>query len=194
MEVAQQENYTLLLACKTGDKKAMEEIINIYSNPVHRLIYSILRNDDSVEDLAQETFVRMVLSIQNYEFRAPFKSWLFRIAVNLCRDHLRKKKVRKIMHHFEVDNDSGEIQDFEDKQQDPLSSIQSEEKMDMIIEALQNLSESSRTVFILREMNELTYEEIAKTLRWRIGTVKSRLFRARKELADILAPQLEELR
>ncbi len=184
----------LIVAAKNGDNKAMTDLINMYASSVHNLIFSIIHDVSIVEDLAQETFVRMFLSLKNYEFRAPFRSWLFRIAVNLCRDHMRKKKVRRIISRFQVDDESGEEQTFIDDDQDTAALIQDSERMQLITHALEQLPESSRLVFILREMKDLSYEEIADTLQWKIGTVKSRLFRARRELADILGPNLEELR
>ncbi len=184
----------LINAGKKGDNDAMTQLINMHASSVHNLILSIIRDTSVVEDLAQETFVRMFLSLQHYEFRAPFRSWLFRIAVNLCRDYMRKKKVRKIITRFQVDENSGEEQSFIDEDQDTADLIHSSELMQLITKALDKLPESSRIVFLLREMKDLTYEEIAETLDWKIGTVKSRLFRARRELAEILGPNLEELR
>lgn len=184
----------LIKAGKTGDQNALTRLIDMHASSVHNLIFSILHDNAVVEDLAQETFVRMFLSLHHYQFRAPFRSWLFRIAVNLCRDHLRKKKVRKIITRFQVDDDSGEEQSFVDQQQDPTAVLQNSERMQLITNALEKLSESSRVVFVLREMKDLSYEEIAETLNWKIGTVKSRLFRARRELAELLGPHLEELR
>ncbi|MBN1464995.1 RNA polymerase sigma factor [candidate division KSB1 bacterium] len=184
----------LIDASKQGDNDAMTKLINTFASSVHNLIFSIIHDRSIVEDLAQETFVRMFLSIHHYEFRAPFRSWLFRIAVNLCRDHLRKKKVRKIVTRFQVDQETGEEQNFTDEDQDPSAAINESEQTRLITDALAKLPESSRLVFVLREMKDLTYEEIAATLKWKIGTVKSRLFRARRELAEILGPRLEDLR
>jgi len=188
------ELIALINAGKAGDNDAMTQLINMYASSVHNLIYSIIHDVSVVEDLAQETFVRMFLSLQHYEFRAPFRSWLFRIAVNLCRDHMRKKKVRKIVTRFQVDDDSGEEQSFIDDEQDTAALIHNSERMQLITEALDQLPESSRIVFVLRELKDLSYEEIADALQWKIGTVKSRLFRARRELAEILGPNVEELR
>jgi len=172
----------------------MSQLVTTFSAPVHNLIFSIIRDGVVVEDIAQETFVRMLVSIEKYEFRAPFQSWLFRIAVNLCRDHMRKKKVRRIITRFQTDSETGEEQIFVDAGQDPTQDVQNSERMHMIRQALDKISESSRIVFVLRELKELSYDEIAETLGWKIGTVKSRLFRARRELAELLSPHLEELR
>lgn len=184
----------LIQASKTGDHQAMSQLIDFYSSSVHKLIYSILRDSQIVEDLAQETFIRMLTSLDHYEFRAPFHAWLYRIAVNLCRDHLRKKKVRHIVGRFKFDEESGAEEEFVDPHQDPTADVQNSEKWQLIENALSRLHDSSRTVFVLREIKDLSYEEIAETLNWKIGTVKSRLFRARRELADLLGPHLEELR
>jgi len=189
-----EELYRLIMAGKSGDRSAMSQLVTMFSAPVHNLIFSIIRDGVVVEDLAQETFVRMLMSIEKYEFRAPFRSWIFRIAVNLCRDHMRKKKVRRIITRFQIDNETGEEQTFIDKDQDSTENVQNSERMLMIRQALDKISESSRIVFELRELKDLSYDEIADTLGWKIGTVKSRLFRARRELAELLSPHLEELR
>ena len=93
-----------------------------------------------------------------------------------------------------MDAETGEEQSFIDKDQDATALVHGREQRHLIERALAELSESSRIVFILREMEDLSYEEIAASLGWKIGTVKSRLFRARRDLAKILGPSLEELR
>ena len=186
--------FELVNAGKSGDREAMSQLVTTFAPSVHNLIFSIIRDGSVVEDLAQETFVRMLLSIDRYEFRAPFRSWLFRIAVNLCRDHMRKKKVRRIMTRFQIDQNTGEEQSFVDSEQDPTNKVHESERMHIINQALNKISESSRIVFVLREMKDLSYEEISESLGWKIGTVKSRLFRARRELAALLTPKMEELR
>ena len=186
--------FELVNAGKSGDREAMSQLVTTFAPSIHNLIFSIIRDGSVVEDLAQETFVRMLLSIDRYEFRAPFRSWLFRIAVNLCRDHMRKKKVRRIMTRFQIDQNTGEEQSFVDSEQDPTNKVHESERMHIINQALNKISESSRIVFVLREMKDLSYEEISESLGWKIGTVKSRLFRARRELAALLTPKMEELR
>ena len=186
--------FELVNAGKSGDREAISQLVTTFAPSIHNLIFSIIRDGSVVEDLAQETFVRMLLSIDRYEFRAPFRSWLFRIAVNLCRDHMRKKKVRRIMTRFQIDQNTGEEQSFVDSEQDPTNKVHESERMHIINQALNKISESSRIVFVLREMKDLSYEEISESLGWKIGTVKSRLFRARRELAALLTPKMEELR
>ena len=163
-------------------------MINTFSEPIHSFIYSIVGDWTIVEDLAQETFLRMISAIKDYEFRAPFRSWLFRIAVNLCRDHFRKKKVRSIVSFLTYDRNEEEITIIDDKQ-NPLNDLERRETLNQIEQALKSLPEYLRLVFVLRDIQELTYDEISNTLNWSLGTVKSRLFRARKEIAKYLIQQ-----
>lgn len=184
----QDENFDLIVAAKNGDQQALSTLIEKFSEPIHSFIYSIVGDWNIVEDLAQETFLRMISAIKDYEFRAPLKSWLFRIAVNLCRDHFRRKKVRSIVSFLTYDSNEEEISIVDDKQ-NPLRDLEKKETLHKIEQALKSLPEYLRLVFVLRDIQELTYEEIAKTLKWRPGTVKSRLFRARKEIAKYLIQQ-----
>lgn len=184
----QDENFELIVAAKNGDKQALSELININAESVHSFIYSIVGNWQIVEDLAQETFLRMITAIKNYEFRAPFRAWLFRIAVNLCRDHFRRKKVRNIVSSIIYDSNEEEL-NLIDETQNPARDLESKETIIKIEQAMNSLPESLRMVFVLRDIQEFTYEEIAKTLKWSLGTVKSRLFRARKEIAKYIIQQ-----
>ncbi len=136
----------------------------------------------------------MINGLGNYEFRAPFKSWLLRIAVNLCRDHIRRKKVRKIVQPFmEHENQSKESQ-FWDDSQNPGNDLLKKERAHHIHNAINKLPQDLKEVLILRDMQEFSYEEIAESLKWQIGTVKSRLFRARNELYQTLSPLWEDLK
>ena len=183
----------IILAGKQGDRAALTKLIEHFAPSVHRLIYSIVRDSGLVEDLAQETFVKMLMAFEHYEFRAPFRSWLMRIAVNTCRDHLRKKKVRSIMSYFKTNEDTDEQQSFVDDAPDPSTVLDKHERQEILMNALQKLSETSRMILVLRELEQLSYEEIVQILGWKMGTVKSRLFRARQELLEALLPHREDL-
>jgi RNA polymerase sigma-70 factor, ECF subfamily len=183
------EHSELVIAAQRGDAKAIEQVIELYAGHVNGLIYSIVGFRDVAQDLAQETFIKMLHALPHYEFRAPFRTWLFRIAVNQCRDHLRKKRVRSIMTFFD---DNTYSYDIPDRDPSPQANLEKQETMDQIMHELAHLPLSLRTVLILRDIQELTYEEIAQTLKWRMGTIKSRLFRARKELALRLSKHMKE--
>jgi len=183
------EHYELIRAAQSGDEKAISQLIKLYEGNVHGLIYSIVGFRDVAQDLSQETFLRMLVALPRYEFRAPFRAWLFRIAVNQCRDYLRKKRVRSIVTFLDDNSEHREISDIS---QSPAQDVESRETMDHILKCLSRLPVNLRTVFILRDIQDLSYEEIADTLKWRMGTIKSRLFRARKELALLLSSQVKE--
>lgn len=185
------ENYQLIIASQAGDAQAMEKLIKLHQEAVHSVIYSILGNKDIVEDLAQETFLRMLTAIDRYQFRASFRSWLLRIAVNLCRDQLRRAKVRRIISHFQQNEEMEEI--YVDHDQNPLKDLESKEQREYLRKGIKQLALPLRTVLVLRDLQDMTYEEIAVTLHWRIGTVKSRLFRARQELMRFLSSLEEKL-
>ncbi|HPG40918.1 MAG TPA: RNA polymerase sigma factor [bacterium] len=186
------DNNELILAAKKGDQKALTLLINQHAEAIHSFIYSLLGDRHIVEDLSQETFLRMIVAIKDYEFRAPFRSWLFRIAVNLSRDHLRRKKVRNIMSFLTTEENDDEYT-IVDAVQNPFKDLEQKETMNNINLALKSLPESLRVVFLLRDVQELSYEEIADSLKWSLGTVKSRLFRARKEIANYLTQLQEEM-
>jgi RNA polymerase sigma-70 factor, ECF subfamily len=179
------DNIDLILAAKKGDQKALTTLINLNAEAIHSFIYSLLGDRNVVEDLAQETFLRMIIAIKDYELRAPFRSWLFRITVNLCRDHLRRKKVRNIISYLTTEQNEEEYQVI-DEIQNPLKDLEQKESLQNINLALKSLPDSLRIVFLMRDVQELSYEEIAGSLKWSLGTVKSRLFRARKEIANYL--------
>ena len=174
-----------IIAAKNGDQQALAWIIEYYAESVHGFIYSVIGKRQYVEDLAQDTFIKMISGIKTFELKAPFRSWLFRIALNVCRDHIRRKRVRNIVTYLTKDNTDYEIPII-DYTQNPEIDLDSSETLKQIQQILQNLPEPLKVVFLMRDVQELTYEEISDALKWKIGTVKSRLFRARKEIARLL--------
>ena len=190
----QDENYALIVASKEGDYESLTKLIDTYSRIVHAVIYSIVNNKQTTEDLAQETFLKAINGLRSYEFRAPFKSWILRIAVNLCRDYLRRKKVRKIILPFGDKDDQVDETIFFDDSGNPSDELDKKERISHLQKAIGQLPLELKKVLILRDIQELSYEEIAEALGWRIGTVKSRLFRARNELHKSLSPIWEEIK
>ncbi len=183
------DQYELIKASQAGDSKAMASLLEAHAPSVYAFLCHLSNDSVLAEDLAQETMLRCLQSLKYYKFRAPFRAWLFRIAVNLFRDHRRRMTVRKYTR-------SG---NFEDEQYHPPSTdpgphLQAErnERKAVLQQALGELAPNLRMVIIMRDLQELSYEEIAQSLKWRMGTVKSRLFRARKELAEKMRPFWEE--
>jgi RNA polymerase sigma-70 factor, ECF subfamily len=190
----QEENYALIVASKEGDYASLTKLIDTYSKIVHSVIYSIVNNRQLAEDLAQETFLKVINGLHSYEFRAPFKSWILRIAINLCRDYLRRKKVRRIILPFTENDDQVDESIFFDDSKIPDDDLMKKERLEYLHEAIAHLPSDLKQVLVLRDIQEFSYEEIAETLGWRIGTVKSRLFRARSELHKKLSPIWEDVK
>ncbi len=186
------EHYDLIKASQRGDARATAELVKAHAQAVHDFLYHLCGDRHLSEDLAQDTFLRALAALGNYEFRAPFRAWLFRIAINLYRDHRRRKIVRKIISSYHDDEDEGQNLVSNASVHSPHTELERKERFEMLHEQMQKLPESLRTVLILRDLQEWSYEEIAKALHWRLGTVKSRLFRARKELAESLSEFWED--
>ena len=186
------KDYELIKACQADCRDAFEQLVLIHAESVHNFIYSTLGDPYIVEDIAQETFLRVLKNIKSYNFNAPFRSWLYRIVVNLCKDHLRRKKIRNIFAYF-YNNYNSKDREYTDFSQNPVIDLEQQELGRIIQKAIDNLTPSLRCVLQLRDIEDFTYEEIAHILNWKIGTVKSRLYRARKDLAKLLISCKEDL-
>lgn len=185
------ETEHLIRAGQKGDTSAIDTLIRIYAADIHRVIYSIMGNSSRVEDLAQETFIRVFTRLDQYKFQASFRAWIIKIAVNLCRDEFRRKKINRIFSPLLAERE--EKLKTEHAHFQPDREYEQHETRQRIDSALQKLQKPLRLVFTLREIHGLSYEEISQILHWRPGTVKSRLFRARKDLAELLSDRLEEV-
>ncbi|HTY36674.1 MAG TPA: sigma-70 family RNA polymerase sigma factor [Bacteroidota bacterium] len=188
----QRDDFELVQAFRSGDGKAFEEIVRRYQRQVANIIYLTLGNREEVDDLSQEVFVRVFRSLDRFEFDSSLYSWIYRIAVNLCIDEIRKKKIRKL-----IPLDFLSEQKFEGEKRTKEATTGSDEllmkeKKEIIRGALDRLSPLHRTVVLLREYQDLSYGEIAKTLGISPQAVKSRLFRAREELRVMLKDYFQE--
>ncbi len=172
-----------------GDERAFRFLVERYQERIRNLIFSILRNEELVDDLAQEVFVKAFQALPTFRFESSFYTWLYRIAVNKCRDELRRKKLRSFFSFQSLDN--GVRSDLEHRLSSPPPT---HEAKDLVTLGLQSLSEHHRTVIVLKDVEGFSYEEIADILQVEVGTVKSRLSRARNALRDILLPLLKERR
>ncbi len=184
----------LVTASQNGDQHAMTKLVDLYAPTINGLIYTITGNAQVTEDLAQDTFLKALMALGKYQARASFKSWLFRIAINVCKDYFRRKRVRGILSYWQSnESDELSLEKIKDDIPTPWQKLKQKETIGLIMNAMEKLPSMLRTVFVLREIQEFSYEEIAETLNWQLGTVKSRLYRARKLLAQELMPLEEEI-
>jgi len=188
----QPDDFQLIEAFRKGEEKAFEEIVRRYQRQVANIIYLTLGSREEVDDLSQEVFVRVFRSLERFQFDSSLYSWIYRIAVNLCIDEIRKKRIRKLIPLEFMTERKLEREKRTKETTTGSDELLQKEKKEVIREALAKLAPNQRAVILLREYQDLSYGEIAKTLRISPQAVKSRIFRARQELRDILKDYFEE--
>ena len=173
------EDQHIIKHCLDGDTSYFEVLVNRYQDRIYTLCRYMLENQDDAEDAAQDTFIKAFQGIRGFTPTASFYTWLYRIAVNTCLDHKRKFSFRSLF--FSSDKET-HIDSFPSQDPSPESAYDTKQSMQALLSILKHLSEKYRVVIILNELEGLSYEEIAEILDVSIGTVKSRIFRAREEL------------
>lgn len=187
----------LVLRCQEDDCEAFDEIVARYKDGIYNYIRRMISNPEDVEDLAQEVFVRAFASIKSFRREANLRTWLYRIATNLCIDRYRRSGIEKqLMVPLELGSSDDEAQpvrtaDVPDSKYDPQELCERKELQAEVQRALNNLPDKLRAAILLFDMEGMSYEEIAETLGCPVGTVKSRLFNARMQLRDMLRPYME---
>ena len=185
LEYNSEEVSDLILRCQAGDRHAFDELIARYQRYVFNLVYQHLGSIDEIEDVSQEIFLRIFKFIRKYRGNASLESWIYKIVLNYCRTHARRRSslVRMFAPTTPVSRDeerSFDILDaLPDTGHDPARTIEQRRIVQDILEAVRELPEIYRNILIMREVNELSYEEISEILGISIGTVKSRISRAR---------------
>lgn len=180
-----QDDFALIQAFKDGEESAFKDLVVRHKEKVRNLIYLNLGNTSSIDDISQDVFLSVYRKLKQFRFQSQFTTWLYTITINKIRDHVRKQKIMSIFSAFngdEGDNlpDSGGYKDNFDINE-------------MVRDAVAKLPHKLREPLILRDFEGLSYQEISETTGTDIGTVKSRIFRAREALKKILEPWREEL-
>ena len=185
---------SLMLRVGKGDRQAFDEIVRRYGSKMINLAYQITGDRDLAEDIGQETFFRAYRSAPRYREISKFSTWLYTIAINLCRNELRKRKFRifSLEGMAEREEDEKIRIDVVDDGLKPDAELERKELGRMIREAIASLPEKFRTPLVLRDIQGLAYDEIGRILNLPEGTVKSRINRARLRVKDILKPVLDE--
>lgn len=178
----------LLKRCKKGDLRAYDILMQKYEKKVYNLCYRMVNNAEDAADLAQEVFLKAYRALTDFRGQSGFSTWLYRIAVNACRDELRKRRKKPPVLSLDkpLETEEGELH-FEaaDTAPGPLETALRGELQREIQGLLSKLPRNYRTVIILRDLQGLSYEEIASVLEINLGTLKSRLNRARSLLRDL---------
>ncbi|MGO9481237.1 MAG: RNA polymerase sigma factor [Candidatus Kryptoniota bacterium] len=173
----------------SGNESAYSAIVGLYKGKVAATVYSIL-GKDYVEEISHEAFVRAFGSIKQYRRDSSFYTYLIRITVNLCRDEIRRKQIKRIFNFTDVfgrsDSENSQEQVRDGTAGDPVNLYDAGETINIVREEMNNLPVILREAVTLREIDELSYSEISKLLRISLGTAKTRVFRARQILRDKL--------
>ncbi|HEX7086546.1 MAG TPA: sigma-70 family RNA polymerase sigma factor [Vicinamibacterales bacterium] len=171
---------SLIERCLAGDQQAWEAIVRLHWRKVFNVAYKFVGKHDEAEDLTQDIFLKIFRSLNSFDRRANFQTWLISVSRNLCIDHYRS--VRKERETIDRDVDPGDVTPIS-AEVSPYAALEARDRVTLLREALGTLPETLRTAVLLRDIQELTYQEIADRLRLPEGTVKSRINRGRTELA-----------
>ena len=185
----------LLAQLRRGNWAALETLVHGYQNRLYSTVLHIVNNPDDAADLVQETFVRAMQNLSRFEGKSSVYTWLFRIAVNLALSHRRSRRLRDAV-SLDGPGDDGEgvnqqaaglrLQLAQQTEQDPARDAELHIEHQRVLEALATLEPEFRAVIILRDVEDCDYDEIAQIIEAPVGTVKSRIFRARAALRDAL--------
>jgi RNA polymerase sigma-70 factor (ECF subfamily) len=181
---------------RAGKEAAYRELLRRYERPVFTLIFRMVHDRALAEDLAQDTFIKVLNALESYRSEFRFSSWIFKIANNVSIDHLRKRELNTLSLDGAPDArtpDEVEATALQavDRTESPLAELESRELGGMIERAVAKLRPEYRACILLRHVEGRTYEEIAETLDLPLGTVKTYIHRARHELREYLEPYRE---
>jgi RNA polymerase sigma-70 factor (ECF subfamily) len=181
------EDQALVRAAQRGNMAAFEELIFRHRDKLYARAFSMLRNEDEALDISQEAWVKGWQRLKQFQGEAGFATWMTRIVINLCIDHLRKRKRQRSESLEELDEEwGGAERRMPFLTINPTEGLERSELRRRIDRGLAQISEAHRKVLVLYEFEELNYKQIAKLMNCSIGTVMSRLFYARRRLAALL--------
>ena len=166
-----------------GDDSAFQILVKRHKEKVRNIIYLTMNNSALVDDIAQEVFITVYRNLKHFRFESQFTTWLYRITVNRCKDYLRKINVRRIFSPLEEGN---EVSEFG-------IPVEENDVSRIVMNAISKLPVKLRMPLILKDIEGFSYQEISESLNCEMGTVKSRIFRGRERLKEILQPLEKEL-
>lgn len=184
-----------MLRVQAGEKSCFDVLVQRYKTRLFNYLLRLVRDPDLAEELAQDAFVRAYVNAEKYRTIARFSTWLYTIATNLVRNRYRQKKRRPpVLSLFFRAGDGEEemAQDIVDEAPNPEEQAVSRDLQRVIAEATEQIPERYREPFVLREVNQLSYEEIAAVTGLKLGTVRSRINRARTHFRKIIEPLLDD--
>jgi RNA polymerase sigma-70 factor (ECF subfamily) len=177
------DDFSLVKRFIEGDKSTFRILVQRHKEKVRNIIYLTIGNSNLVDDISQDVFITVYKNLKNFRFESQFSTWLYRITVNKCKDHLRKISVRRIF--VPINNAEETTENSVNAESNDISGI--------VNNAIQQLPARLRIPLVLKDIEGFSYQEIAESTSSELGTVKSRIFRAREALKKILEPMKSEL-
>jgi RNA polymerase sigma-70 factor, ECF subfamily len=177
------DDYSIIRQFIDGDKSAFQILVKRHKEKVRNIIYITMNNSALVDDIAQDVFITVYRNLKHFRFESQFTTWLYRVTVNRCKDYLRKMNVRKIFFPIE---EGTEVSEYG-------TPVEDNDISKIVMDAISKLPVKLRMPLILKDIEGFSYQEIAETLNCEMGTVKSRIFRGREKLKEILQPLEKEL-
>lgn len=182
----------MIMRCKKGDREAFNCLVTKYQKQVFNIAYGMLSDYEDASDASQEVFVKVYRYISAFRGQSSFTTWLYRVCSNVCNDILRKRQRRGITVSLDADEDTeGSVNELPSEEPGPYESLELTERQRVVREAIDSLRDEYREIIIYSDMQQLSYDEVASILKCPVGTVKSRLNRARNALKKKLSDSRE---
>ena len=193
---ARLDEAALIARCQGGDAAAFDLLVNLHASRVYNLAYRMLGCQQDAEDAAQEAFLRAFTAMRKFRHGASFSTWIYRITVNVCLDEIKRRRGRpqpvSTLYPESADARSDLTEQLSAGGEDPAEIAEQRARRREVEQALAALPAHQRAVAVMCDVEGLTYEEAAAALNTGVGTVKSRLHRARQRLRQLLAPPEEQ--
>lgn len=186
LEMSEQDDKTLVRSCLKGDKKAFEMLVKKYQQPIMNYFSRMVQERELSLDFTQEVFLKAYSALHTYNGQYQFSTWLFRIASNLLIDHWRKKKLSLVSIDASENDEEREPIQLPDHEPSVSQQYELRQLIRQIEEEIKHLPDNLRELFVLRHINDFSYEEIAAIKDLPVGTVKNRVFQAREILRNRL--------
>jgi RNA polymerase sigma-70 factor (ECF subfamily) len=173
----------LIKAFQSGNVNSFETLVIKYKDRVFNLCYRFLGDYQEAEDASQDVFVKVYNALNKFRFKSSFYTWLYRITVNTCKNRINSLAFKKIKKNVQLeDNENPELMKISDERNNPAKQLERKERIRLIQRAINDLPSGQKAIILLRDIEGLSYEEIGNIIGKRLGTVKSRLSRARLDL------------
>jgi RNA polymerase sigma-70 factor (ECF subfamily) len=178
----------LIKKCQKGDLDSFDVLVSMYSERAYAVAFGVMGNKHDASDMTQEAFIKVFRNIKKFNFKSAFNTWLYRIVKNACIDEIRKRKRGTVVSlDATIDGGDGEyIMQIPDSGPGIQEILERDENKKMLNAALGELKENHRVVLVLADIKSYDYSEVAAMLSIPVGTVKSRISRARLKLAEII--------